>query len=87
MQTLTLDSESYGIQINATLTFTDFDPTGGAAALEVIHQPERSMSLVGAVASYVTTEDDFQPGKYVALVVVTKTGVRVASERFQLKVL
>jgi len=87
MQTLTLDSESYGVQIAATLTFTDFDPAGGTAALKVINQPERSMSLVGSVASYVTAQGDFQPGKYVAVVLVTKTGVRVPSERFTLRVL
>jgi hypothetical protein len=89
MKRLVLDSQGYGIEITATLTYTDFDPSGGTAALQVISQPERSMALdaPGLVATYTTVPNDFTRGRYVALVEVTKSGVRVPSERFQLEVL
>jgi hypothetical protein len=83
MAVLVLDSEGYGIEIAASLTFTDFDPTDATAALKIIGQAERAMTLVGSLATYVTKEGEFRPGKYVALVAVTKDGVRVPSERFQ----
>ena len=89
MKRMVLDSKGYGINIVATLTFPDFDPAGGTALLQVIDQPERAMVLdpAGMVATYVTVPNDFRRGKYIALVEVTKAGVRVPSERFQLEVL
>jgi hypothetical protein len=89
MKRLVLDSQGYGINITATLTFTNFDPSGGTALFEVIDQPERAMTLdgPGLVATYTTVPNEFRRGRYVALVSVTKGPVRVPSERFQLEVL
>ena len=89
MKRMVLDSKGYGVNIVASLTFLDFDPSGGTAILQVIDQPERTMVLdgPGLVATYVTVPNDFKRGKYIALVEVTKAGVRVPSERFQLEVL
>jgi hypothetical protein len=86
---LVLDSKGYGTVIQASLSFLDFDPSGGTAIFQVIDQPERAMLLdgPGLLASYTTIPNDFRRGRYIALVEVTKDGVRVPSERFQLEVL
>jgi hypothetical protein len=92
MQILTaFDQDDVGINVICTLTFTNFDPTGGVATLIVSHpgndDPPRAMTLTFVslgvwTATYVTVAGDFKPGSYVAEVRVTKGGVSVGSEEF-----
>lgn len=76
-----------GVVIQCTLVFTDFDPSGGTAALYVGNDRGRGMTLVGDVASYTVKANDFESGYLDAQVRVTKGGVTVSSETFTLIVL
>jgi len=84
-KSLTFDADDVGITLECTLVFTDFDPTGASAVLEVREQPDRTMALTGPysdVATYVVQADDFTPGYYEAQVRVSKGGVTISSESF-----
>lgn len=91
MTQITIDSQDVGVLLEATLTFTSFDPTGGTAELLFTGlakpQERRDMSFDGiSVASYTIAEGDFKPGYYTAQVQVTKGSVKVSSEQFQIAV-
>jgi len=84
-KSLTFDADDVGITLECTLVFTDFDPTGGTAVLEVTGQADRAMTLTGPysdVATYVVPAGDFKPGYYEAQVRVSKGGVTISSESF-----
>ena len=81
-----MSAEDSGIAINATLTFTDFDPTGATFELDVRGQAPRAMEFYAGVATYVTVPGDFVPGYYYASVRATNGGVSVSSEVFMLVV-
>jgi len=86
-QVISFDKDDYGIVILCTLKFTDFDPTGSTAVLEVRGDSDRAMTLDGVVASYtVQAPPDFTVGFHVAQVRVTKGAVSISSERFAIKV-
>jgi len=80
------NADDAGIVIEATLSFTDFDPAGATAALATTllgdEAPPRDMDLSGAVATYEVAAGDFKAGYHIAEVRVTKAGVTVTSEEF-----
>lgn len=92
MTTITIDSSDVGVVIRATLTFTDFDPTGAAASLVYTSLQggveTREMAFDGvSIATYTIAAGDFVQGYYSAQVQVRKNGVQVSSEVFQIAVL
>lgn len=83
-KSITLNQRDVGVVIEATLVFTDFDPTGAEAILQqpIFGKPGRQMTLVGNVASYMTVANDFDPGYLDAQIFVRKNDVTIASEIF-----
>jgi hypothetical protein len=91
MKTVSLSDLDFGVVLEVTLVFDDYDPAGAEVVLFVYNtgapdDPPRSMTLAGTVAKYTVVDGDFSLGLHLAEITVEKSGVRLTSEQFTIRV-